>query len=102
MIEFAVIGLIIAIIVVVAIGRRKHAFWPGSLRRLHAGVSDKAEWMASDDVLQRVEADYLEAQRWMSEALLSGYARFSTEAPSYFAGSYLKREQHNAGIQSRK
>jgi len=102
MLEFAIIGLMIAIIAVVAIGRRKRVAWPGNLRRLHAGVNDKAEWMASDDVLQRVESDYLQAQRWMSEALLAGYTRFMSEAPNYFAGSYLKREQHNASIQIRK
>lgn len=58
--------------------------------------------MASDDVVQRIESDYLEAQRWMSEALLTGYVRFMHEAPTYFTGGYLKREQHSAGIQMRK
>jgi hypothetical protein len=102
MLEFAIIALIIAIIAVIAIGRRKRVLWPGKLQRLHAGVNDKAEWMASDDVLQCVESDYLQAQRWMSEALLAGYVRFMNEAPTYFSGDYLKREQHNARVQMRK
>jgi hypothetical protein len=99
--EFAIIGLIIAIIAVIVLRQRTRMTWPVALRRLHAGVNDKAEWMASDDVVQRVEADYLAAQRWMSEALLAGYVRFVNEAPAYFVGSYLKREQHNADVQMR-
>src|SRR5437879_1609937 len=102
MLEFAIIGVIIAMIAVVAIRGRMRVTWPGTLRRLHAGVNDKAEWMASDDVVQRVEADYLAAQRWMSEALLAGYVRFRHEAPTYFTGSYLQREQHSADVQLRK
>ncbi len=102
MLEFAIIVLIIAMIAAVIVSRRQRSVLPVSLRRLHAGVSNKAEWMASDDVRHRVETDYLEAQRWMSEALLAGYIRFMNEAGAYFTGSYLKREQRNADVQLRK
>lgn len=104
MFEFAIIGLIIAIIAVLAYSQRRRRvwYWSGSLQRLHAGVNNKAEWMAPEDVLQHVETDYLTAQRWMADALLAGYVRFINEAPLYFTGSYLKRELHNAQLQMKK
>jgi hypothetical protein len=103
MFEFAIIGLIVALIAVLVYAqRRRTRNWPGNLRRLHAGVNNKAEWMAPEDVIQRVELDYLNAQRWMADALLAGYVRFMNEAPLYLTGSYLKREQQNALIQMKK
>src|SRR5262245_50935552 len=103
MFEYAIICLIVALIAVLVYTRRRRAWhWPGSLRRLHAGVNNKAEWMAPDDVIHRVETDYLNAQRWMADALLAGYVRFMNEAPQYLTGSYLKREQQNALLHMKK
>ncbi len=102
MFQVTVVGFLVTIIVLAIIIRGRRDDWPGHLRRLHAGVTNKAEWMASDDIIQRVENDYLLAQRWMSDALLVGYVRFLREAPRYFSGNYLKHQQHSAMTQIRK
>jgi hypothetical protein len=54
--------------------------------------------MAPDDVIHAVEADYVHAQRWMAETMLAGYAKFSDEAPRYFTGTHLKRQQKLAAL----
>lgn len=38
--------------------------WTYRLRRIHAGVSHKAEWIAPDDVVRQVSSDYLSAVGW--------------------------------------
>lgn len=104
MFEFVIIGLIVVLIAVLVYAHRRQRvwYWSGNLRRLRAGVNNRAEWMAPEDVIQRVELDYLNAQQWMADALLAGYIRFMNEAPLYLAGSYLKRQQQNALIQMKK
>jgi hypothetical protein len=102
MVEFAIVALIVAIIGISVVIRRTRTGWPGNLHRLHAGVHNKAEWMAPDDIIHNVEMDYLSAHRWMAEALSTGYIRFLREAPLYFTGNYLKTQLHNANTQLRK
>jgi hypothetical protein len=98
MIEFALIGLVVTLVLVMVYARRTRSKWPSDLKRLHPGVANKAEWMAPDDVLHAVQADYLHAQRWIAETMLAGYAKFTDEAPRYFTGSYLKRQQKLAAL----
>src|SRR5215475_805267 len=93
MIEYALVGLVVTLVLVVMIARRFRGRWPSDLRRLHPGVAHKAEWMAPDDVIHAVQADYLHAQRWIAETMLAGYVKFSDEAPRYFTGNYHKRQQ---------
>ncbi len=106
MTEPIVVVLIVALVLLIVLIRRRSPYrpvqWSDSLRRLHAGVSQKAEWMASNDVLQAVEDDYLAAQQWMAESLLAGYLRFLREAPTYLTGSYLAEQQKLIQLQLRK
>src|SRR5258706_825847 len=103
MMETALISTIIVMIMIVAFSRRRRAsVWATDLKRLHPGVSGKAEWMAPDDIVRSVELDYMEAQRWMTEVLLSGYTRYIREASDYFIGNYLKAQQRHAVLQMRK
>jgi hypothetical protein len=99
MTEVALVGLVVAVIILTIIARRRRAAWPGNLRRLHAGVSRRAEWMAPDEIVRGVEADYLAGQRWMAETLLLGYSKFVKEASQYFAGAYLKWQQKAVNMQ---
>src|SRR4051794_27765518 len=101
--ELALVGTIVAIIAIVVLSRhRQKSTWTDNMQRLHPGVSGKAEWMASEDVVRRVERDYTAAQRWMTEVLLSGYTRYIREAPHYLTGNFLKTQQRQAIIQMRK
>ena len=95
MAAFAIVGVFIAIVIIMMVARRRAAPWSGNLQRLHAGVKNKAEWMAPDNVVQAVEADYLAAQHWMSEVLMAGYGRFLRDGPLYLSGVFLKEQQRN-------
>ncbi|MEP7289079.1 MAG: hypothetical protein ABI947_25270 [Chloroflexota bacterium] len=99
MTELMLVGLVVAVILAVVLSHRRQITWSGNLRRLHAGVSHRAEWMAPDEIVRGVELDYLAAQRWHAEALLEGYLRLLGEAPRYLTGSYLKRQQKIIGMQ---
>src|SRR5438105_346509 len=92
MAETVLVAVVASIILIALVARRRTA-WPGNLRRLHAGVRNRAEWMAPDEVVHAVEADYLAAHNWTADAVLSGYTRFLAEAPQYYTGNYLKRQR---------
>jgi hypothetical protein len=96
--EIALVAIVFGIITLLVMARRHRSTWPGPLHRLHAGVQDKAEWMASEEVVSTVEAHYLAAQHWASDVLLSGNTRFLSEASYYYTGNYLKR-QHKIASQ---
>ncbi|MCC7451129.1 MAG: hypothetical protein IT324_27195 [Anaerolineae bacterium] len=102
MAAFAIVGVFIAIVIVTILARRRAIPWSGNLQRLHAGVKNKAEWMAPDNMVQAVEADYLAAQHWMSEALMRGYGRFLQEGPRYLSGVFLKAQQRSTTYQMHK
>ena len=100
MVEIALILVVVGAVLVLIASRRGRAVrWQAHLRRLHPGVQHKAEWMAPDEIVRAVESDYLAAHYWMAQAMLSGYIRFLNEAPLYFAGSYLRRQQKIATAQ---
>src|SRR5258708_6072515 len=93
MVEITFVLIVVMVIVGVTIIRRRRMAWPGAMRRLHAGVPNRAEWMAPDDIVRLVEADYLRAQKWLVGALLVSYTRVLSEAPQYYTGNYLKRQR---------
>ncbi len=64
--------------------------WTNRLRRVHAGVSRKAEWVAPDDVVQQVSRDYLSAIEWLAGAALGDELH---RAPHYLTGRFLTRFQ---------
>lgn len=67
--------------------------WAAQLRRLHAGVSQKAEWMAPDAVLQQVRSDYLLALDWLHDSALKNWTHQWTYAPLYLSGVFLRQHQ---------
>ncbi|MBI1280231.1 MAG: hypothetical protein GC179_19045 [Anaerolineaceae bacterium] len=67
------------------------------MRRVHAGVSRKAEWVAPDDVVQLVSTDYLRALDWLADAALGKDIHF---APRYLTGRFLTRFQTIINYQS--
>ena len=70
--------------------------WMHRLRRIHPGVSLKAEWVAPDDVVHQVSNDYLSAVAWLTSA-----AGQQTQPPSQFlAGRFLTRFQTIINYQS--
>src|SRR5258706_5763516 len=95
--ENTLVGLIVTLILLIILVRRYRNPWPDSLHRLHAGVRNQAEWMAPEEVLHAVEADYLAAQQWTTDITLSGYASFVSEAPQFYTGAYLRWQGKIAG-----
>ncbi len=63
--------------------------WNEPLQRLHPGVADKAEWMASESTVQRVMADYLAAHSWLGESGFLNYNSSSRQVRDYLSGSML-------------
>lgn len=97
--ELLLVGSVLFLIIAVLVLRRRPRLsWPDKLRRLHAGVARHAEWMAPDEVVRTVEQDYHDTQAWMAKAVLGGYVSFIKEAPIYFSGNYLKRQERAAAI----
>lgn len=64
--------------------------WTYRLRRIHAGVSHKAEWIAPDDVVRQVNSDYLSAVGWLAGATIGEQTHC---APQYLTGRFLTRFQ---------
>lgn len=71
--------------------------WTNRLRRVHAGVSRKAEWVAPDDVIQQVSSDYLRAVEWLAGTALGEETH---RAPHYLTGRFLTRFQTIINYQS--
>lgn len=72
--------------------------WTNRLRRVHAGVSRKAEWVAPDDVVFEVTSDYLQAVEWLAQAAVG---EDTHRAPHYLSGRFLTRFQTIVNHQSR-
>lgn len=61
------------------------------MRRIRAGAARKAEWMAPDEVVDRVREDYLTAVRWMGDNMLASWPHQWAESVNYLSGQFLKR-----------
>lgn len=67
--------------------------WLDKMRRVKAGVAQKHEWMAPDEVVDKVRSDYLTATRWLGDNVLSSWQQQWMLAPYYMSGLFLKRFQ---------
>lgn len=67
--------------------------WLDKMRRVKAGNADKHEWMAPDEVVDKVRSDYLTATRWLGDNVLSSWQQQWMLAPYYMSGLFLKRFQ---------
>ena len=68
---------------------RHAAPWGRKLRRLHAGVAQKAEWIAPDDVVEQVRHDYRHIVEWLESAPFLDHPRH--HASEYLTENYLRR-----------
>lgn len=67
--------------------------WSAQLRRMSAGLTQKAEWMAPDTVVHQVRSDYLAALEWLHDSALKHTRHQWAYAPLFLSGAYLKRHQ---------
>jgi hypothetical protein len=95
-----VLGLIV--LAVLAQFRRSGPPPAESVQRIHAGVSDKAEWMASETVKQQVITDYLAAQSWLAQAQLTNYLYCLMNLPHHFSGTQLIELQRLIKLQMQR
>ncbi len=86
----ALVLIFVGIFCIVFVAGREPIPWTNRLRRVHAGVSRKAEWVAPDDVIQQVSSDYLCAVEWLAGAALG---KDTHRAPYYLTGRFLTRFQ---------
>ena len=99
--DLALVALVLAVIVIAYLSRRRTPR-PDKLHRLYPGVAHKAEWMASEEIVRRVEADFLGAQQWLVEALLGNYTAYLHMLPRHFTGDALREQQRIVSLQMRK
>jgi hypothetical protein len=84
---------ILAVVIIMTMNGRGQVPWVSKMRRIHAGVARKAEWMAPDEVVNQVRADYLAATHWLQDTMLTAWAQQWSSASSYLSGVALKRFQ---------
>jgi hypothetical protein len=90
---WALLVALLVIIVFMFVGSARQVPWGKRLRRVHAGVAGKAEWMAPENVVEAVSRDYLAAMRWLQESVLGHWTHQWSTAPSFLSGAYLRRYQ---------
>jgi len=84
---------LLSIIVAMSMYGKSRVPWATKLRRVRAGESQKAEWMAPDTVMAQVRSDYLKALDWLHDSALKNWTHRWTYAPLYLAGAYLRWHQ---------
>ncbi len=99
--EMALVLIVIGLIVAVCLSKRR-VRRPEPLKRLYPGVINKAEWMASDETVHNVEADYLAVQRWLIEAALCDYMTFLRDLSRNFSGDALREHEKTVKLHMRK
>lgn len=97
--EVTLIAIVLGLVVVAILSRRSRQNVPEPLQRLHPGVADKAEWMASETTVQRVTTDYLAAQQWVGDMQLADCFACLREVGRYFSGALLREHQRLLGRQ---
>lgn len=87
-------GILLVFLVIMGImslSGRQQVPWTRRMHRVRAGVAYTAEWMAPDEIVRSVHADYLRAQSWMRESFHHDWQDQWGGAPFYLSGTYLKR-----------
>jgi len=103
--DMTLLVIVLVLVFIVALTRRRTPNtrpMADSLHRLHPGVAHKAEWMASEDIVRRVEADYTIAQQWMADALLNNTIDYLNGVSRYFCSEALAEQQRITGLQMNK
>jgi hypothetical protein len=95
----ALVFVFLAVGLIVSYSSVERIPWVDKLRRLHAGAARRAEWMAPDDVVRRVQQHYLESIDWLAESAL--FDRVPSAVAQYLSGIYLMRYQHVVGHTTR-
>ncbi|MEO0566040.1 MAG: hypothetical protein AAF125_28290, partial [Chloroflexota bacterium] len=50
---------------------REQVPWASNLKRIHAGIPEQAEWIASNEIIAEVEAHYMQAMTWLGDSALN-------------------------------
>jgi hypothetical protein len=90
---WAILLVFLIIVGAMSLSGRKQVPWASKLRRVHAGVAHRAEWMAPDEVVNRVHENYLAAMRWLHESMLQDWSLQWTGAGEHLSGPALHRHQ---------
>lgn len=85
--------IVLVVILIVSLRGRKAIPWSQKLKRLHPGSAQKAEWMAPNDVVRQVSADYLDGMAWLRESVLLRPVQQMADSPLHLTGNYLERYQ---------
>ena len=92
---WAAVFVLVAVVIIMALGSAGSGQvpWIGKMRRVQAGNANGAEWMAPDEVVEQVRADYLAAIQWLQNSQLASWAHQWSGASLHLSGMLLKRHQ---------
>ncbi len=90
---WALVFVLLVVIMVMALNNSEPIPWLGKLKRLHAGVAHRAEWMAPEEVVVQVRGDYLAAVDWLHASAMDDPSQMYAQASRYLDGVYLRRLQ---------
>jgi len=86
----ALLVILILLLLSVALMGPERVPWANDLRRVGAGVRGRAEWMASEEVVAAVTADYMEAMNWLRDTAYE-HPLNPAAAASYLTDAELER-----------
>lgn len=90
MIWVTLIAFLIVITLMTLIGSETLP-WVSKLKRVNAGVAQRAEWIAPSYVLMCVRSDYLGAMNWLQASGFHTWDEQSEHAPGHLSGPCLER-----------
>ena len=93
---WALMLVMLVVLITMSLNGKNRVPWSDKLRRVRAGVPNRAEWMAPDRVVEQVRYDYLAALDWQHDSALHGWSHQRKYAALFFTEKYLK--QHHATI----
>ena len=93
---WALLLVFIVVGVILSLSGTRQVPWASKLRGTPLG-SQNTEWLAPEEIMERVKADYLAAIRWLYHSAFQDWAKQWSNAPHYLAGLQLQRHQKILG-----
>jgi hypothetical protein len=89
---WALLLVLIVVAVIFSLSGARHVPWANKLRRSPSSTNN-TEWIAPEEVAQRIKLDYMAAIHWLYHSAFQDWAKQWSNAPHYLAGLQLQRHQ---------
>ncbi len=88
---WALLLVMLLVLIAMSLNGNNRVPWSDKLRRVRAGVPNRAEWMAPDPVVDQVRHDYLMALDWLQDSALHAWSQQRRHAALFLSDSFLKQ-----------